>query len=233
MKNYKNVGLLVLALFFALPAAAQLGEERHNFAVGINGGLNINSVSFQPKIKQNSLKGMALGLTMRYMSEKYFKMMCGLQMEINYSQRGWDENIDDGSDNTYSRTMNYLEIPFMAHLAFGKDALNRGVKVFFNAGPQIGFFLSDKEKMSDNWDPSNRPNGVTGQYGKAVENKFDYGIVGGAGLEVSTGIGHFLLEGRYYFGLGDFYKNSKRDYFEKSAHSFIGVRLTYLIDITK
>lgn len=233
MKNYKNVGLVVLALFFALPAAAQLGEERHNFAVGINGGLNINSVSFQPKIKQNSLKGMALGLTMRYMSEKYFKMMCGLQMEINYSQRGWDENIDDGSDNTYSRTMNYLEIPFMAHLAFGKDALNRGVKVFFNAGPQIGFFLSDKEKMSDNWDPSNRPNGVTGQYGKAVENKFDYGIVGGAGLEVSTGIGHFLLEGRYYFGLGDFYKNSKRDYFEKSAHSFIGVRLTYLIDITK
>lgn len=233
MKNYKNVGLLVLALFFALPATAQLGEERHNFAVGINGGLNINSVSFQPKIKQNSLKGMALGLTMRYMSEKYFKMMCGLQMEINYSQRGWDENIDDGSDNTYSRTMNYLEIPFMAHLAFGKDALNRGVKVFFNAGPQIGFFLSDKEKMSDNWDPSNRPNGVTGQYGKAVENKFDYGIVGGAGLEVSTGIGHFLLEGRYYFGLGDFYKNSKRDYFEKSAHSFIGVRLTYLIDITK
>lgn len=233
MKNYKNAGLLVLALFFALPVAAQLGEERHNFAVGINGGLNMSNVSFQPKIKQNSLKGMALGVTMRYMSEKYFKMMCGLQMEINYSQRGWDENIDDGSDNTYSRTMNYLEIPFMAHLAFGKDALNRGVKVFFNAGPQIGIFLNDKEKMSDNWDPSNRPSGVTGQYGKAVENKFDYGIVGGAGLEVSTGIGHFLLEGRYYFGLADFYKNSKKDYFEKSAHSFIGVRLTYLIDITK
>ena len=39
MKKYKNFGLLVLALLFALPAAAQLGEERHNFAVGINGGL--------------------------------------------------------------------------------------------------------------------------------------------------------------------------------------------------
>ena len=37
MKKYKNFGLLVLALLFALPAAAQLGEERHNFAVGING----------------------------------------------------------------------------------------------------------------------------------------------------------------------------------------------------
>ena len=207
MKKYKNFGLLVLALFFALPAAAQLGEERHNFAVGINGGLNMSTVSFNPKIKLNTLSFAV-----------YF---------ISYSQRGWDEKIEDESGNSYSRTMNYLEIPFMAHLAFGKDALNRGVKVFFNAGPQIGFFLGDNEKI--NWTTSTtRP-----EHGKEVENKFDYGITAGAGLEVSTGIGHFLLEGRYYMGLSDFYKNSKRDYFERSAHSFIGIRLSYLIDITK
>ena len=137
--------------------------------------------------------------------------MCGVQMEINYSQRGWSEKIEDGSGNTYSRTMNYVEIPLLAHLAFGKDALNRGVKFFINAGPQIGFFLSDKEEMSDNWDTSQRPNGVTEQYG----------------------IGHFLLEGRYYMGLGDFYKSTKKDYFGRSAHSYIGVRATYLFDITK
>ena len=54
MKNYKYIGILVLAWLFTLPATAQLGEERHNFAVGINGGLNMNSVSFDPKIKQNT-----------------------------------------------------------------------------------------------------------------------------------------------------------------------------------
>lgn len=91
MEKYKKFGLLVLTLLFALPAAAQLGEERHNFAVGINGGLNMSSVSFNPKIKLNTLNTMSMGVTMRYMSEKYFKMMCGVQMEINYSQRGWDE----------------------------------------------------------------------------------------------------------------------------------------------
>ena len=89
------------------------------------------------------------------------------------------------------------------------------------------FFLGDNEKI--NWTTSTtRP-----EHGKEVENKFDYGITAGAGLEVSTGIGHFLLEGRYYMGLSDFYKNSKRDFFERSAHSFIGIRLSYLIDITK
>ena len=228
MKKYKNFGLLVLALLFALPAAAQLGEERHNFAVGINGGLNMSSVSFNPKIKLNTLNTMSMGVTMRYMSEKYFKMMCGVQMEINYSQRGWDEKIEDDSGNSYSRTMNYLEIPFMAHLAFGKDALNRGVKVFFNAGPQIGFFLGDNEKI--NWTTSTtRP-----EHGKEVENKFDYGITGGGGVELRTKkAGSFLVEGRYYFALSDFYSTTKKDYFARAAHGTITVKLTYLFDLKK
>ena len=61
----------------------------------------------------------------------------------------------------------------------------------------------------------------------------DYGLTGGAGMEVRTGIGHFQIEGRDYFGLNDFYNNSKRDYFSRSAHSAISVRLAYLFDITK
>ena len=228
MEKYKKFGLLVLTLLFALPAAAQLGEERHNFAVGINGGLNMSSVSFNPKIKLNTLNTMSMGVTMRYMSEKYFKMMCGVQMEINYSQRGWDEKIEDDSGNSYSRTMNYLEIPFMAHLAFGKDALNRGVKVFFNAGPQIGFFLGDNEKI--NWTTSTtRP-----EHGKEVENKFDYGITGGGGVELRTKkAGSFLVEGRYYFALSDFYSTTKKDYFARAAHGTITVKLTYLFDLKK
>lgn len=69
MKKYKNFGLLVLALLFALPAAAQLGEERHNFAVGINGGLNMSSVSFNPKIKLNTLNTMSWGYHEIYVRE--------------------------------------------------------------------------------------------------------------------------------------------------------------------
>ena len=129
--------------------------------------------------------------------------------------------------------MNYVEIPLLAHLAFGKDALDSGMRFFLNMGPQIGFFLSEKENMSDNWDTSARPNGITQQYGKMVENKFDYGILGGAGLEMSTGIGHFLLEGRYYYGLSDFWESTKKDFSTRSGHSYVGVRLTYLFDITK
>ena len=227
MEKYKNFGLLVLTLLFALPAAAQLGEERHNFAVGINGGLNMSSVSFNPKIKLNTLNTMSMGVTMRYMSEKYFKMMCGVQMEINYSQRGWDEKIEDDSGNSYSRTMNYLEIPFMAHLAFGRD---RGVQFFVHAGPQIGFFISDTRKKNDAW---NNYTSTPEQHDKNVENKFDYGITGGAGLELRTKAGNFLVEGRYYYALSDFYKSTKKDYFSRSAHGTIVAKITYLFDLKK
>ena len=222
-----------LAWLLTLPMMAQLGEERHNLAVGLNLGMNMTQVEFSPQIKQKSLNGMGFGMTARYITEKYFKMICGIQAEVNYTQRGWKENIEDGTGNSYSRTMNYVEVPLLAHLAFGKDALNKGVKFYVNMGPQIAFFLNEKENKSENWDPTNRPNGVNQQYGKLVENKFDYGILGGIGMELSTGVGHFLLEGRYYYGLADFWGSTKKDDFSRSGHSYMGVKLTYLFDIIK
>lgn len=228
-KGYIVAGLLLAA--GVLPVSAQLQEQRRNFALGVNGGVNLNSVSFQPTIKQNTMIGPAMGITARYISEKYFKMICGVQMEVNYSQRGWSEKIEDGTDNTYKRAMNYIEIPLLAHLAFGKDE-GHGARFIVNLGPQVGFLLSEKETKGGNWDPSDRYVSNS-TYGKMAENKFDYGLVGGMGVELRTGIGNFVLEGRYYFGLSDFYGNSKSDPYSRSAHSYIGGRLTYLFDISR
>lgn len=133
--------LLVCACI--LPLHAQVGEQRHNFAVGVNGGINLNSVSFSPSVKQKNLMGINGGVTARYISEKYFSMICGAQIELNFSQHGWDEYYEDYPTLSYTRTMNYVEIPFLAHLAFGKD---RGLQFFIHAGPQIGFLLGDSEK---------------------------------------------------------------------------------------
>ena len=52
-------------------------------------------------------------------------------------------------------------------------------------------------------------------------------------LELTTKAGHFLLEGRYYYGLSDIYKNSKKDTFSRSNNGTIIVKVTYLIDIKK
>lgn len=227
-----TLSALAVMLFCSQTANAQLQDQRHNFAIGGSVGVNMSSASFEPNIKQGSLIGPTFGITARYISEKYFAMICGIQAELNIAQRGWKEVIEDESNDTYHRAMTYAELPLLAHLAFGKDK-GYGARFVLNLGPQIGFLISEKEHMSDPWDPSHRPNGTNQQYGKLADNKFDYGIVGGGGVEIRTGVGNFVLEARYYFGLSDFYNSSKKDYFSRSAHSYISGKLTYLFDLKK
>lgn len=226
IKRFIPLALLLAAPFLTLNA--QVGEARNNFAIGINGGVNLNSVSFSPSIKQKNLMGMTGGVTLRYISEKYFKMICGAQLEVNFSQHGWDEYYQDYPELSYTRTMNYVEIPFLAHLAFGKE--QQGLQFFIHAGPQIGFLLGDSEKIDGDWESSYL---TTEQHGKAIDNKFDYGIAAGLGLEFRTKAGNFLLEGRYYYALSDFYNSTKKDYFARSAHNAITVKFCYLFDLKK
>lgn len=232
MKLKTIIGATLMAGACTLPTYAQIGEQRHNMAVGINGGISMSSVSFNPSVKQKNLMGINGGLTARYISEKYFSMICGAQIEVNFAQRGWDEFYQDYPTISYTRTMNYVEIPFLAHLAFGKD---RGMQFFIHAGPQIAFLLSDSEKISGNWEEvlAKGANIETEQHGKPIDNKFDYGIAGGAGVELRTKAGNFILEGRYYYALSDFYNSSKKDYFDRSAHGVITAKITYLFDLKK
>ena len=229
MHRLKHFLLLGLLTACTISIKAQVGDLRHNFSLGGNAGVNMSSVMFTPTIKQGTLMGPTFGFSARYISEKYFAMICGALLEVNFSQRGWKEQFDEQPENSYQRTMNYISIPFLAHLAFGKE--EKGLQFFIHLGPEFAFLISEKERFSADFSPSNV---VINQYGKMVNNKFDYGITGGLGIELKTKkAGNFLLEGRYYFGLSDFYDNSKKDYFDRSAHSVISVKLSYLFDLTK
>ncbi len=184
--------------------------------------------------------GKTFGLTFRYTCEKYFSALCALQVELNYTELGWKEEINDRNNNplpdTYQRNQHYFQVPFMARLAWGKE--KRGMMGYLILGPQIGYCFKEKSERSDTWTLGydgmpNRPNNRYEQYEMNIENKFDYGITGGLGMELNTKVGCFKLEGRYYFGLGNIFKNSKKDTFERSGNGAIVVRLGYLIDINK
>ena len=243
MRNF-----IISAILSIVPVAmtAQIGEHRNDLAIGFNGGLNMSSVSFTPKVSQAKLNGITGGLSVRYVCEKYFSTVCSLYGEINYSQMGWKEDIVDINDmpviNTatglpeeYSRTVNYIQVPLMAHLAWGRE--QKGFAFFVNLGPQFGIYMSESTKTNFDFSDRNaadRVNPVCAQDTMAVENKFDYGIAAGAGIEFShPKVGHFLVEGRYYYGLGNIYGDSKRDYFGSSNFGTITVKLAYLFDIVR
>jgi hypothetical protein len=101
----------------------------------------------------------------------------------------------------------------------------------------MGFFLNESTTANYPLDKPNmdlRASLVVKQETMPVENKFDYGITGGIGMEYShPNIGHFMLEARYYYGLGNIYGSSKRDYFSKSNFGNIVVKISYLFDIIR
>ena len=106
-KTLKHICIFCMFLLIGGRATAQVGEYRSDLAIGINGGINLSSVTFTPTIKTAYLIGKCGGITIRYTCEKYFTAICAVQMEINWAQRGWKEVIEDGSNNTYQRVTNY------------------------------------------------------------------------------------------------------------------------------
>ena len=226
----------LLALIISFLSISSLYSQKKVFDnelyIGFGGGAYASSVDFVPSIPQNQKIDYFGGVSAKYITQDHL----GLIIEANYSRRGWEEEYDTESDFSYSRTLNYLEVPFLTHIYFGDKA-----RFIINVGPQISFLLNDKQSMSSALasdvearqaiDPD-APIGV--QYSPFSElNRFDYGIVGGVGMTLQTGIGNFDLEGRYYFGLGDVFESrrSKNSYFGRSAHRLIEAKLTYYIKV--
>lgn len=247
MRN-RYILLLVLAVWISAGVKAQVGEHRSELSVGVNGGYVMSNVGFNPSIPQKSLGGLTGGLTVRYTCEKYFNSICALVGEVNYTQTGWKEDILTAEDlpvinpvtgvaEEYQRSLTYIQVPLMARMGWGRE--RKGVQFFCQLGPQVGVFLGDKVKSNFEWDKRNTADRIGAQRDAAqdslpIQRKFDYGIVGGLGLEYShPKVGHFIIEGRYYYGLGDIFNNSKRDYFGRSNLNNIVIKLTYLFDISR
>lgn len=245
--NIKHIIAVVALSFCSLTTVqAQIGEHRSDFAIGVNGGYVLSKVGFTPTVQQKQHGGITGGVSLRYVCEKYFKTICSVYAEVNYAKVGWTEDILDIENNAvlisgtgealkYQRDITYIQIPVFAHLAWGRE--EHGFNFFVNLGPQIGFYLN--ESTTTNFDKTtptenDRVSNITAQYDMPVEKKLDYGIAAGAGMEYSIPkVGHFLLEGRYYYGLGNIYGSSKKDYFGKSNFGQIVVKASYLFDITR
>ena len=224
--------ILLISTFSTSNLFAQKEVFKNELYIGIGAGANASRVDFVPSIPQELKFDYHAGISAKYITQKHL----GLLLEANYSRRGWLEEFDEDSDFSYSRTLNYLEIPIMTHVYFGEKT-----RFIINLGPQISFLINDKQEMSnalaadiearEETDP-NAPIGV--QYSPLGDLKrLAYGLVGGVGIELQTGIGAFDVEGRYYFGLGDVFESrrSQNAHFGRSAHRIIEAKLTYYLQI--
>jgi len=205
---------LLLFLSFIVPGIlfAQTAESYpKQMGFGIKGGATYNSLMLGIPLQQmNAGIDPTFGLMFSYIDKK----TVGIQLELNYITKSWQEN--PSADLIFDAKLDYIEIPMLTTLHFG----NR-LKFLVNFGPYISILLN--EESSYNLDQRSN---YFEYYEKRAPRNGDFGMTGGAGLRLQTKIGLFQIEGRYTYSFQNLY-DIEINNLEYSNMTTIGVYLSY------
>jgi len=215
-----RVGILLIVLMQLPQIASSQGKPfKKEFYMGAKGGMTFGSVKFKPNVEQNMVTGNTAGLLFRMISEPHV----GIQTELNYLQKGWEEKPLEGSTQNYWHKLNYLEIPIMTHASLG----NKGYRFTFNIGPSVAFLLSDSQGMNPA-EPGIPASPPIQYWGQPIDLKVDFLFTGGIGSEYHfKRAGAISIDARVYYSLSNLYDTDKYAY-DPSLTKGIQVSLAYL-----
>lgn len=173
-----------------------------NIRFGVKAGASLSSLSGDNTGEAKSVVGFVGGLAANF----GFSDLLSLQPELLYSMKGF--KAESGGDKVQTH-FNYLDIPVL--LRVNADGL------FFEAGPQVGFLLSQKTTydVAGTSIPDNTS--TTGL------NKVDFGYAVGLGYQLESGPSIGI---RYNGGIADI--NDKSVAGDKQRNSAFQLQLGYM-----
>lgn len=214
--------ILILLLVITQMIAAQNRLSTPEIFLGVHGGVKASTMLFKPTVQALDILHSPLspngGLVFRYAEHR----ICALQVECNYMQRGWAEVYEtQGAASTiYTRQLHYIELPFLMHIALGKQKF----RVFLNFGPQIGYCLGEETKVTN---PGSYE--FTAKQHGCITNRFDWGAAAGLGCYYRTNkIGVFQLEARFNYSLGALFDVGQLQHFKLASPMGLSVNVGYL-----
>jgi len=210
-----KINILVTFIILSINLVHGQSKFQPSFYFGINQGVNFSKVYFDPSINQNFLRGYSGGLVFQYISEPHF----GIQMELNYTQKGWTEQLQ--SPNSYTRKLSYIEVPFLAHAQLGGG----NSKLTIDMGPFISNLLSQNEKTNITDETLKQP-----YFNKKIDRNFGYGVCVGIGFMEKTPIGIFEIGCRYNHTLSYIF-NTDFAYMSMSQNQVFSISLKYLVKL--
>ena len=215
MKRFVKILTLVLLL-----SAVVTTKSSAQHTVAVTGGTGFATARPYPSQEMKSIWGTyQVGFSWRYYSMPRFIACFGIDVEL--LQRGFSfapypylyENKKDYK--YYTRTLNSIMIPIVwqPHAYLFKKHL----RVYLEAAPTFSFNFASKfhndEKYSINIDGS-VPAPISGKYEFRPErdNRFSYGLRGGAGFDLIFGQFEFGVRAMYDFGYSDILRNRNKYY---------------------
>lgn len=187
-------------------------------SVGLSTGYSYNTLDADPGYFYNreylSEEGFAVAIPVQYAFNDWFS----LRSEVGYVTKNysWEREVTILSQVEAERYTNgYLQIPIMGSVSFGGDRL-RG---FVNGGAYVGAWLNSSVN-SLLYDIFSGvfvlANGSEYEFNKERDNRFDWGVIAGLGVEylVMPKMSLFA-EGRLLYGLSDTQKNYMTDQYHR------------------
>ena len=132
--------------------------------------------------------------------------MGGVGLELNYLQKGYKYDKAKDSDTSFQQRLSAVEIPIIWQPYV--YLFNRKARFFINLGLTFSYnFASSTQVVSEE-------KGVLSdqkyEFELVRDNRWGYGLVGGAGLSVLFGRAEIVVEARYSYGFSDLFKNRNK-----------------------
>lgn len=159
------------------------------------------------------------GLVYRNLHEtKFSNFKVGTQFELLMAEKGFRNSLNE--DNGYKRTYKSLELPMVSQFMFTKGIFG----ISFNVGAHFGYFLSATELINT----YNVEETYSYVFIYGADNRFEYGIDGGASLYLNFDFGSIQFNGRYAFGLSNIINKDIENVSRISTLNVLTVSAVYL-----
>ncbi|MEP6763068.1 MAG: porin family protein [Gemmatimonadaceae bacterium] len=224
MRIHRSLLVTAAACAF-LPSVLAAQSKRPS--VGILLGTNIATISDADQgiadvSGANFKKKHRIGLNVGAFVKIPLSSMLSLQPELHYAQNGVKIEGNSGTIDNIDLALDYIEVPVLLRLDLGNS--NSSIHPLLLAGGSYASRVRCKltasagsSSLSQNCDADN---GSTDPFKKS-----DYGVVGGAGLEMKSGGHSISLQVRYTYGLQDIAKTETPT--TKPKNSAIGILLGF------
>ena len=208
----------VILIFMVLMISIM--ELKSQSSIGVKAGGTYSTIDLSTLPAEVSLN-YTIGSVLGIIYKNQHKKNLGLQLEANFIQKGWDQE-NTTSLESIERIVNYFNVTMLSQLYFGR----KKTRVFINAGPFLGYALSSSVTESVNGGESK----YAYDFDPHEDNRYEYGLIGGAGISRKIGFGNLHLEGRYFFGFNNLFNpyDDQVDFTQSKIMGF-AISLGYLV----
>jgi hypothetical protein len=187
MKKLAPVAVAAICLTAFIPGAAQAG-------VGLKGGVAWSSLA----LASTEPIPFSFGNLQDYAGGLFFDVGLGfvsIQPEILYVRMGGEYEVDEA--NSLEFRHQYIQVPLLLRF----NVIPAGpIRPFVCAGGYGAYLLKSEGVME--LDGETTKEVITEDY-----QRYDYGVIGGAGILFKLGVIGLSVEGRYNYGLANIFKD--------------------------